>query len=303
MWYYKESYVGLVAIPVFSLLLGKSFVIFHHCGHNNFTPSNNLNYMIGSLLGILLLTPFSWNYDHGIHHKTSGKEDNTLYHKQNETIHHTFTQYNDMNIINKYITKLWRSPYIYFTVDSFIHFVIKCRFEIIYEKIIYKNYSPSTFSIIIDNIVSIICNIILLGYFYNNNILYSYISSIFLAYSILMSVFHNQHTFNPPYVSNAKEWTKQDSGIRGSSFLQLPKWLKFIFYGDEYHHVHHMLASIPPYHLRETHEYLEKTEPGFKNIVKLSMKDCYNNLWLTLYDEESDRYISFEEADNKIKNL
>ena len=49
------------------------------------------------------------------------------------------------------------------------------------------------------------------------------------------------------------------------------------------------------------YEYLEQTEPEVKDIVKLSMKDCYNNLWLTLYDEESDRYISFKEADEKIK--
>ena len=32
------------------------------------------------------------------------------------------------------------------------------------------------------------------------------------------------------------------------------------------------------------------------------MNDCYHNLWLTLYDEEADRYISFKEVDDKIKN-
>ena len=113
MWYTKESYVSYALIPLLSLLLGKSFVMFHHCGHNNFTPNTKLNYMIGTLLGITLLTPYSWNYDHEVHHKTSGKEDNTLYHRQNETIHHTFNEYNNMNIIHKYITKVWRSPCIY----------------------------------------------------------------------------------------------------------------------------------------------------------------------------------------------
>ena len=117
-----------------------------------------------------------------------------------------------------------------------------------------------------------------------------------------MCLFHNQHTFNPPYVTDNKSWSKQDSGLKGSSFIQIPRYLKFFTYGIEYHHIHHMISTIPGYNLHLAHEYLENTEPGFKNIVKLSMKDCYNNLWLTLYDEESDRYISFKEADKMIKN-
>jgi omega-6 fatty acid desaturase (delta-12 desaturase) len=127
-----------------------------------------------------------------------------------------------------------------------------------------------------------------------------YVVSVICSYSINLAVFHNQHTFNPPYVTN-KHWTKENSGLKGSSFIQLPNWLSFFFYGDEYHHVHHMLASIPPYHLRDAHEYLVTNEPAFKDIIQLSMTDCYHNLWLTLYDEEDDRYISFREADEKIQ--
>ena len=100
MWYTKESYVSYAFVPLLTLLQIKSFVMFHDCGHNSFTPNTKLNYIIGTLLGITVLTPYSWNYDHNIHHKTSGKEYNTLYHKQNETIHHTFKQYNNMNIIH-----------------------------------------------------------------------------------------------------------------------------------------------------------------------------------------------------------
>ena len=45
---------------------------------------------------------------------------------------------------------------------------------------------------------------------------------------------------------------------------------------------------------------LENTD-DLDNITKLSMRDCYHNLWLTLYDEENDKYISFGEIDKKIK--
>ena len=122
------------------------------------------------------------------------------------------------------------------------------------------------------------------------------------AGSLAVMVFHNQHTFNSPYITDDNSWSKLDSGLKGSSFIQFPWFLKLFSYRVEYHHIHHMLSTIPGYNVQLAHEYLEQTEPGFKNIVKLSMKDCYNNLWLTLYDEESDRYISFKEADEKIRN-
>ena len=302
MWYTKESYMSYVFVPLLSLLQAKSFVIFHDCGHNNFTPNTKLNYMIGTLLGIPLMTPYSWTYDHEVHHKTSGKSDNTLYHRQNETIHHTFTQYNDMNILHKYITKMWRNPYMYFgCFSTFALVVMKFRVDIILDKLYYENkYSSTIYNICIDNIINSIGIFIL--YSYNILLYYPIIISYVLFYNLILMIFHNQHTFNKPYVKHTKEWTKNDSGLLGSSFILLPIYLKFFMYGIEYHHIHHMISSIPGYNLKGAHEYLEKTEPSYKNIVKLSMKDCYHNLWLTLYDEEEDKYISFKDADQKIKN-
>ena len=298
MWYTKESYMSYALVPLLALLHVKSLVILHDCGHNSFTPCKKLNYIIGTLLGINIFIPFSWTYDHLIHHKTSGNKTNNSFHEQNETIHHTFKQYNNMNIYSKNITKLWRIPCIYITILPFISlFIIKFRLDTLSDKIIYNKHNISIYKILFDIIINHIWIIILYSYTY-----IQYPLSVLLSYSIDMAIFHNQHTFNKPYVKINKEWTKENSGLKGSSFIQVPSYLKFFTYGIEYHHIHHMVSSIPGYNLKDTHEYLEKTEPEFKNIIKLSMNDCYNNLWLTLYDEEADRYISFKEADDKIKN-
>ena len=76
MWYCKDSYMSLITIPFLGLLNFKSSLIFHDCGHNNYTPSKQLNYIIGSIMGIIILVPFAWTYDHHIHHLTSGNNDN-----------------------------------------------------------------------------------------------------------------------------------------------------------------------------------------------------------------------------------
>jgi len=275
--------------------------MFHDCGHNSFTPSKRLNYVIGSLLGITVLTPFSWNYDHHVHHLTSGNKENKLSHEYNETIHHTFNQYKCMNHIKKNITKAWRSAYVYHTWLPIISiFIIKFRIDAVYDKLVYNKYNQSLKLIVFDSIIN---NIVIIGLCcYVDTLVWKYLISTLVSYSLMTLLFHNQHTFNPPYISDDKSWSKQHSGLKGSSLIQIPKYLKFFTYGIEYHHIHHIISTIPGYNLHLAHEYLEQVESGFKNIVKLSMKDCYNNLWLTLYDEESDRYISFKEADDKIKN-
>jgi omega-6 fatty acid desaturase (delta-12 desaturase) len=72
--------------------------------------------------------------------------------------------------------------------------------------------------------------------------------------------------------------------------------------GIEYHHIHHMNTKIPGYNLQKYHEEVVSKSNMFDNVVKLSMKDFYNNLWLVLYDEDKKKYITFKEADKEIRN-
>jgi omega-6 fatty acid desaturase (delta-12 desaturase) len=70
--------------------------------------------------------------------------------------------------------------------------------------------------------------------------------------------------------------------------------------GIEYHHIHHMNAKIPGYNLQKYHEDVVMSSNIFDTIVTLSMYECYCNLWLVLYDEKQNKYITFKEADEEI---
>jgi omega-6 fatty acid desaturase (delta-12 desaturase) len=115
-------------------------------------------------------------------------------------------------------------------------------------------------------------------------------------------LFHNQHTFNPPYLVDNNNWTMKDSGLLGSSFIQIPKYLKYFSGGIEYHHIHHINAKIPGYNLQKYHEEVISKSNIFENIVKLSMLDCYNNLKLRLYSEKRKKYIRLDEVENYCNN-
>ena len=58
-----------------------------------------------------------------------------------------------------------------------------------------------------------------------------------------------------------------------------------------------MNSKIPGYNLQNYHEEVVSKSTLFDNVMKLSMTDCYNNLWLALYDEDKQKYITFAEAD------
>ena len=78
LWYYRDSYLSMITIPLLGLMNVRTFIIFHDCGHNSYTPSKKLNYVIGSILGIFVFTPFCWSYSHHNHHLTAGNKENKL---------------------------------------------------------------------------------------------------------------------------------------------------------------------------------------------------------------------------------
>jgi omega-6 fatty acid desaturase (delta-12 desaturase) len=62
----------LLAIPTAGLLV-RLFIIQHDCGHGSFFKSQTANSILGSILGVVTLTPFAyWQRTHAIHHATSG---------------------------------------------------------------------------------------------------------------------------------------------------------------------------------------------------------------------------------------
>src|SRR5438105_6523539 len=64
-----------LAIPTAGFLV-RTFIIMHDCAHSSFLPWRFANDWVGSITGVMTLTPFSqWRRDHAIHHASSGDLD------------------------------------------------------------------------------------------------------------------------------------------------------------------------------------------------------------------------------------
>ena len=303
LYYFRNIYfLSIPLTAILGLLHIKTFIIQHDCGHHSYTPNRLLNGILGTLLSGFSYLPYNWSYRHDTHHSTNGNIENKYQFNFNELVFYTFNEYKEMKHIKRTLLKLLFSPYILFSVLTWIKFIVVERFYVM--KLIMKNYryKPSIMQLILEQCFNNII-IILLNYIYYKHEIFTYVLlSTFLTTTIGALLFHNQHTYNPSYVVNDKQWNQPDSGLKGSSFIQIPWFFKYFTGGIEYHHIHHMNAKIPGYNLHKYHNEVISKSNLFDNITKLNMNDCYNNLWLKLYDEENKGYITFQEADMKIND-
>jgi omega-6 fatty acid desaturase (delta-12 desaturase) len=285
LWYFRNSWLTVFTVPILGFMSFRNFVIFHDCCHNIYTPSKTLNYIIGNVSGIFSHTAIYWSLRHNTHHATSVNKDNSYNYHFNETIFHTVHEYKKFGVIKKIMYKLLKNPIFFFGIISFVYFILLERisvYKLFTRKLVVK---PKLLIAMLEQTINNIGVFMLLYMSYKHNILCHYLLTAIVVASSGFMLFHNEHTFNPSYVVGNDKWSQRDSGLSGSSFIQIPWFLKYFTMGIEYHHIHHMNAKIPGYNLQAYH-------------IKLSMTDCYNNLWLVLYDEEKRRYITFSELDN-----
>ena len=288
-YYFNSSFI---IIPLLSLLLHRTFVNFHDCVHNSYFPNNNLNYIIASVYGILTHTSTNWILDHHTHHLTNGNKENKYKFKFNELVYYNVSQYKQFNSFQKLLAKIFYNPIVFFTFFPFLYFFILQRFMYLWKKIKYGDKINNSLTMItINHLINNIGIIVLYWCLYKYNILPQYIISVYLSFIINFVLFFNQHTFNPPYVVGDEKWNIKDSGLKGSSHILIPSYLKYFTCGIEYHHIHHMNSRIPGYNMKNFHEEVKNNSNMFDNITILSMNDCYNNLWLMLYDDMTNMYV------------
>jgi len=105
-------------------------------------------------------------------------------------------------------------------------------------------------------------------------------------------LFYVQHQFEDVYWESTGDWSYTDAALRGSSYLKLPRLLRFFTGNIGLHHVHHLSARIPNYNLQRAHD----ENPLFHDVPTLSLWDGLRAVRLKLWDEDRGRLVTFAEA-------
>lgn len=286
-----------VVVPLLALQLTRTFAIFHDCLHESYFPDRAPNRILATFCGILTFTSPNWMLDHSIHHRTNGNVDNKYHFKFNELLYFSAQQYKSFTPFYRAIFTFFHCPVVFFTFFPLLYFGVIQRFIYILKKWKYGTKVPSSMTAIVaHHVVNHIGLFFLFATLLQYRILTPFLVSTYIAWIINFLLFFNQHTYNPCYVVKDEEWTQRESGILGSSFIQIPPTLAYFTMGIEYHHVHHMNSRIPGYNTEKYH-FAAAPLKIFKDVVRLSLSDCVSNLHLVLYDHDRNRYITRQQAD------
>ncbi len=273
----------VLAIPAAGFLV-RVFVVFHDCAHGSLLPSKRANNVVGSVLGLFVLSPFRrWRHDHAVHHATSGDLDRR---GVGDVITLTITEYQARSRRGRAAYRLIRNPLVMFGFGPVIAMVIGPRIVARGARRRMRNSVLGT-DVALVVVVGGVCWLI--GW---QAFLIVWAPAALLAGSIGIWLFYVQHQFEDAYWQSSEEWSYADAALRGSSYLKLPTVLRFFTGNIGLHHVHHLNARIPNYNLPRAH----KSSPMFAAVPTLSLWDGLRSVRLKLWDEQAGRLVTFAQA-------
>ena len=285
--YFALALSPLLAValaPVSAAFLLRTYIVFHDCSHGSFLASRRGNVWLGTICGLLVLSPFvRWRHDHAVHHATSGDLDKrgvgdlpTL----------TVTEYYQRSWRGRLGYRIVRNPAVMFGLGPVFAMIIGPR-------IVARNARPRMrISVIWTDIALAALAASLLWLIGIGDLLLLWAPAALLAGGVGIWLFYVQHQFEDAYWQRSDRWSYADAALRGSSFLKLPKPLQFVTGNIGYHHIHHLSVRIPNYNLQRAHE----ENAILQSVPTLSLWDGIRSVRLKLWDEQHWRLVTFAQA-------
>ena len=136
-------------------------------------------------------------------------------------------------------------------------------------------------------LVSTLC--LLLGW---TGFLIVQLPALLAAGSVGIWLFYVQHQFEDTYWQSSETWSYDDAALKGSSYLKLPRILRFLTGNIGLHHVHHLNARIPNYNLQAAHD----SNTALHAVPTISLLEGLRATRLKLWDEQQGKLVGFRAA-------
>lgn len=287
MYYSLNVHYALTLALAFlnGLFLMRLFIIQHDCGHNAFFKSTKWNNWIGSILGVITLTPYyHWRKMHAKHHSSSGDLD---FRGLGDVDMLTVEEYKQLGLWGKLRYRFYRHPLVMFVLGPTLLFALFHRLPI--------NLTPREKK---ERISVQTTNIALAAIFFGlgfwlgfKEVLLLWLPITVFSSMIGVYLFYVQHQFEDTYWRWHEEWDYAKAALQGSSYFKLPKVLQWFSGNIGFHHVHHLSPKIPNYNLERAH----KENEIFQEVETITLVSSLRTVFLDLWDETSHRLISFRE--------
>lgn len=277
-----------LSIPLAVIIGGfivRTFIIQHDCGHGSFLKSKKAADRLGFLCGIITMTPYKyWRRSHNAHHASSG---NLSSRGIGDIKTATVTEFNSWSKWRQLYYRIYRNPFILFSVGAPIQFALIHRIPDDYS----KSWTAERRELALTNVILFTLWATLIFVFGFKLLFFGYFLPLWFAATTGAWMFYVQHQYEDAYWEHEDSWNYTEAAIKGSSFYKLPKLLQWFSGNIGYHHVHHLTPKIPNYYLEECHE----SDKMFQQAKHLTIPGSIRAAFLALWDEENKRLISFGE--------
>jgi omega-6 fatty acid desaturase (delta-12 desaturase) len=290
----------------------RCFSLMHDCGHYSLFTSKKMNRVVGFILGVINAIPqYPWSRGHAFHHKTNG--DFERY--RGVAAFLSTEEFSKLDASGQKWYEILRHP-LMLLPGGFFYLAIKPRLALIagtYDFIGYlftalrKNppmglwvivsahksrnwYTAAEFWDLLFNNICVISSWILLGSVMGFGLFFSiYSITLTFAAAIFILVFFIQHNFEDTYAHKTDGWDYMRGAIEGSSYLKLPRLLKWFTADIGYHNIHHLSERIPNYNLEACHN---QNAHLLLNVKTLRMGDMLGCSKFILWDSASSNLIT-----------
>ena len=272
----------VLAVPTAGFVL-RTFILFHDCTHGSLLRGRRANARLGAVLGMMVFTPSArWRHDHTLHHATAGDLDR----RGSGDIHTlTVSEYNARSWGARLKYRLFRNPVVMFGVGPLWGMLIAPRW-------VHPSARPKIQRSVWGTNLALAIVIGVLGWQFGWLDFVLVAGTVFaLAGAAGIWLFYVQHQFDHTYWQHTTEWDYTAAALRGSSYLRLPRVLRFFTGNIGLHHVHHLSTKIPNYNLQRAHD----RESIFGDVAAISLWDGLRSVRLKLWDADASRLVTWKE--------
>ena len=277
---------GILLVPLGAVLLLRLFMFQHDCGHGSFFASRRANDLLGRLLGVLTLTPYTfWRTSHAIHHASAGNLDRR---GVGDITTLTLPEYHALPARRRLAYRLYRHPAVMFGLGPAWMFFVRQRVPTGNPRRRWREWVS-----IIGTDAALAASLaglaLVLGPI---PLLLGWLPVILLAATIGVWLFYIQHQFEDAYWEGRPDWDFTAAAMQGASFYDLPPLLHWITGNIGFHHIHHLSSRIPNYRLRECHE----ANPSLQAVPRMTLRQSFRCARLALWDPERRKLVAFSDC-------
>lgn len=277
---------ALLLCPLAGLLLLRTFIIQHDCGHGAFFAKRSGNDWTGRALGVLTFTPFDcWSRSHSLHHANTGNLDARGY-GDVDTL--TVEEFRSLGRMKRLFYRVYRHPVVLLGIGPAYLFLVRHRLPIGLMTAGSK-YWISAISTNVATALILGCLIFLFGIVTTTMVV---IPTLLIAASVGVWLFYIQHQFEAAHWDKRTNWSFHEAALRGSSHLDLAQPLRWFTGNIGIHHVHHLVSRIPFYRLPE----VLRAFPELSQLNRFTVSQTLRPLMLALWDEQQRKLVTFREA-------